>query len=63
MATIYKFEVGTKNILNIDGRPLRFLGYNNAVDRDSLEYTPNKLKAYKRDKIIGRDISFDWNLL
>lgn len=66
MSTIYKFRVGTKNIGNIAGGVLGFFGYNHAcllLDRDLFEYGANEPKSYQRHKNVGRDTSFDWNLL
>lgn len=66
---IYKFRVGVKNLPN----PLSFLGnsgYNHAcllLNRDLFEYGIKTSmlgkRTYLRHKDVGRDSSFDWDLI
>ena len=63
----YRFRVGVKN-LGSSGA-MGFFGYNHAcllLDRDIFEYGNDKIKymkTYERDKDVGRDSSFDWDLI
>ena len=65
----YRFRVGVKNLENAAGGPLGFFGYNHAcilLNKDLFEYgcqAIKKMKTYERHKDVGRDSSFDWDLI
>ena len=66
MSSIYKFRIGVKNIGNCFGGILGFFGYNHScilISKDLFEYGANKEQSYERHKNVGRDDSFDWDLL
>ena len=61
----YRFRVGTKNLPGVLSL-LGYSGFNHAcllLNKDLFEYGANSDKSYERHKDVGRDDSFNWELV